>query len=65
MLISIEIKNYPISFDLALVQWYEFRYKNDSHLYKYSCPLLKLTNVYNFIPIESIIELVHIIQRAE
>ena len=65
MLISIEIENHT-SFDLALVRWYDFRYKNDTRrLYKYDCPLLQLTDIYNVVPIESIIELVQIIQRAE
>jgi hypothetical protein len=65
MLISVEIKGYS-SFNLALVQWYDFRYKNDiQRSYKYSCPLLQITDMYNVIPIESIIELVQVIQRAE
>ena len=65
MLINVEIENYS-SFDLALVRWYDFRYKNDERrLYKYDCPLLQLTNTYNIVPIESIIEIVQIIQRAE
>ena len=65
MLISVEIKGYS-SFNLALVQWYDFRYKNDiQRLYKYSCPLLQITDMYNVIPIESIIELVQVIQRTE
>ena len=65
MLINVEIEGYS-SFDLALVRWYDFHYKNDTRrLYKYDCPLLQLTNDYNVMPIESIIELVQIIQRAE
>jgi len=65
MLFKIEIENYA-SFDLALVQWYDFRYKNNSRrLYKYNCPLLQITNMYNIVPVESVIELVQIIQRAE
>lgn len=65
MLINIEIEDYS-SFDLALVRWYDFRYKNDQRrLYKYDCPLLQITNMYNVVPVESLIELVHIIQRAE
>ena len=65
MLISVEIKGYS-SFNLALVQWYDFCYKNDiQRSYKYSCPLLQITDMYNVIPIESIIELVQVIQRAE
>ena len=65
MLFKIEIENY-VSFDLALVQWYDFCYKNNSRrLYKYNCPLLQITNMYNIVPVESVIELVQIIQRAE
>jgi len=65
MLININIEGYS-SFNLALVQWYDFRYKNDiQRLYKYGYPLLQITDMYNVIPIESIIELVQVIQRAE
>jgi hypothetical protein len=66
MLVNIEISNYS-SFDLALIRWYDFHfyYKSGSRCYKYDCPLLKLTNEYNFVPVESIVELVQIIQRAE
>ena len=62
MLINIEIEDYS-SFDLALVRWYDFCHKND--LYKYDCLLMEFTNTYNVVPVESIIELVQIIQRAE
>lgn len=64
MLVNIVIKNYS-SFDLALVRWYDFHYNDQRRLYKYDCPLLKLTNEYNFIPVESIVELVQVIQRTE
>ena len=64
MLVNVDIRNYSF-FDLALVRWYDFRYNDRCRLYKYDCPLLKLTNEYNFIPVESIVELIQIIQRAE
>lgn len=65
MLINIKINGYS-SFDLALIRWYDFRYKNDERrLYKYDCPWLQFTDMYNFVPVESIIELVQVIQRAE
>lgn len=65
MLINIKIDDYA-SFDLALIRWYDFRYKNDSRrLYKYDCPWLQSTDMYNFVPVDSIIELVQVIQRAE
>ncbi|CAG8842897.1 23677_t:CDS:1, partial [Gigaspora margarita] len=65
MLITITIENYPTQFDLALVQWYDFCFKNNYRLYKYDCLLLKLLDAFDFIPVESIIELVHVIKRAE
>jgi hypothetical protein len=65
MLININIEGYS-SFDLALIRWYDFRYKNDTRrLYKYDCPLLQITDTYNFIPVESIIELIQVVKRAE
>jgi hypothetical protein len=55
MLFNVKIEDYS-SFDLALVQWYDFRYKNDvRRLYKYGCPLLQIMDTYNVVPIESII----------
>jgi hypothetical protein len=65
MLVNIKIDGYS-SFELALIHWYDFRYKNDiRRLYKYDCPLLQTTNAYNFVPIESIIELIQVVKRAE
>ena len=65
MLININIEGYS-SLNLVLVQWYDFCYKNNNqHLYKYDCPLLQITNRYNVVPVESIIELVQVVQRAE
>jgi hypothetical protein len=44
MLFNVKIGD-DLSFDLALVQWYDFLYKNDAQrLYKYDCPLLQITN---------------------
>ena len=64
MLINVEIKNHH-SFDFVLVRWYDFRYNDKRRMYKYDCPLLKLTDEYSFIPVEFIIELVQIIHHAE
>ena len=65
MLINVKIGSYS-SFDLALIRWYDFRYKHDiRRLYKYDCPWLQFTDMYNFVPVNSIIELVQIVQRAE
>ena len=65
MLFNVTIESYSL-FDLALVQWYDFRYKNDQwHMYKNDCPLLQNIRTYNVIPVESIIELVQVIKRAD
>jgi hypothetical protein len=64
VLINVEIKDHH-SFDLVLVRWYDFRYNDKRRMYKYDYPLLKLTDEYSFVPVESIIELVQIIHRAE
>jgi len=50
---------------LALVQWYDFRYKTGNRLYKYDCPLVQLTDTYDFVPVESIVKLVYIIKYEE
>ena len=64
MLINVEIKDHH-SFDLVLVRWYDFRYNDKRRMYKYDCPLLKLTDKYSFVSVESIIKLVQIIHYAE
>ena len=65
MLFNVTIDDY-LSFDLALVQWYDFHYKNDKQrMYKYDCPLLQNVSAYNVIPVESIIELIQVVERAE
>ena len=65
MLIIVKIDGYP-SFELALVHWYDFCYKNDvQHLYKYDCSLLCTTNTYNFVLVESITELIQVVKRAK
>ncbi|RHZ63860.1 hypothetical protein Glove_327g14 [Diversispora epigaea] len=50
-------------FHLALVQWYNFKSKKTPFVY--GCPLLKLVEIYNFIEIEAIeeiiIRLIHVI----
>ncbi|CAG8662146.1 2634_t:CDS:2, partial [Gigaspora margarita] len=47
------------SFELALDRWYDFKHLN--RLHKYKCPWITLTNIYSFIPVDSLIELVHIV----
>jgi hypothetical protein len=60
-MVKIDIKEQNISLNLALIQWYDFRYKNKP--YVYGCSLLKLTEIYNFIEIEAMQDIVHIIPR--
>ena len=62
MLFNVTIEDYS-SFDLALVQWYDFN--NKQHMYKYDCPLLQNISTYNVIPIKSIIKLIQVVERAE
>jgi hypothetical protein len=61
--LKIKINSYEQSYDLALVQWYDFKYQAKNRLFKYDCPHLKLVEMFTLIAIESIIELVHIIPR--
>jgi len=50
-------------FHLALVQWYDFI--SEKTPFVYGCPLLKLVEIYNFIEIEAIEEIVHIVPRFD
>ncbi|RHZ77337.1 hypothetical protein Glove_180g64 [Diversispora epigaea] len=62
LMAKIEIKEKsPLNF--ALVQWYNFKFQKNSYLY--NCPLLKLVELYNLIPIETIDNIVHIIPRFD
>ncbi|RHZ73859.1 hypothetical protein Glove_228g34 [Diversispora epigaea] len=46
-------------FHLVLVQWYDYQFDQNSDLY--DCPLLKLVEWYNFIEIETIEDIVHMV----
>jgi hypothetical protein len=61
MLCSVYISSSNDILDLALVQWYDFKYARE--LDKYECPWLIQTSQYEFIPVESGVEPVHIIPR--
>jgi hypothetical protein len=50
-----------LSLNLALIQWYDFKHKSTPYLYGY--PRLALKEIYNFINIETIRDVVHIIPR--
>ena len=49
------------SLNLALIQWYDFH--SQTHPYKYGCPYLKLKKLYNFVAIDAIQDIVHIVPR--
>ena len=55
------LTNPPLN--LALIQWYDFKSKKNPYLY--GCPYLKLVELYNFVAIESIQGVVHIIPRFD
>ena len=61
LIAKIDIKGLNNLLNLALIQWYDFKYQNRPYLYE--CSRLKLTEIYNFIDIESIQDIVHIIPR--
>lgn len=48
---------------LALVQWYDFKSQNTPFVY--GCPWLELVDLYNFIEIEAIDDIVHIVPRCD
>ncbi|RHZ50177.1 hypothetical protein Glove_504g6 [Diversispora epigaea] len=62
LMAKIEIEEKPL-LNLALVQWYDFKFEKNSYLY--NCPLLKLVELYNLIPIETIDNIVYIIPRFD
>jgi hypothetical protein len=49
--------------NLALVQWYDFKSQNIPFVY--GCPWLKLVELYNFIEIEAIEDIVHVVSRFD
>ncbi|RIB06156.1 hypothetical protein C2G38_2054209 [Gigaspora rosea] len=65
LLIRIIFKN-TLTFNLALVRWYDFKHPNiPSKFYKFGCPYLQLTSIYNIIPIESINNIVHVVPQFD
>ena len=59
MLTEILIEKGGPSLNLALIQWYDFH--SQTHPYKYECPYLKLKKIYNFVAIDAIQDIVHIV----
>lgn len=59
LIATIKILEQNTMLNLALIQWYDF--KKDP--YYQGCPRLKLIDNFNFIDVESIQDIVHIIPR--
>jgi len=66
MLCSIKFSSYDEPFELALVQWYDYKHKKTPNQFnKRDCPWIELTSQYEFVFIESIVEPVYIVLRFE
>ncbi|RHZ77203.1 hypothetical protein Glove_184g164 [Diversispora epigaea] len=63
LITEIRLPNKSTPLYLALVQWYNF--KSEITPFVYGCPLLELVELYNFIEIEAIEDIVHIISRFD
>ncbi|RHZ83452.1 hypothetical protein Glove_92g54 [Diversispora epigaea] len=63
LITEIKLPNKLTPLYLALVQWYDF--KSEITPFVYGCPLLELVELYNFIEIEAIEDIVHIISRFD
>ena len=61
LIAQINIKEQETTLNLALIRWYDFKLQSQPYLY--GCSRLKLTNIYNFIDIEAVQDIVHIISR--
>ena len=62
LITQITIPN-QLPLNLALVQWYDYKSQKNPNMY--GCPLLKFIEMYNFIEIEAIEDIVHIISRFD
>jgi hypothetical protein len=63
ILLIVKIVDFEDLLNLVLIQWYDF--KSESHPYLCRYPLLKLTEIYNFIDIKAIQNIVHIVPRFD
>jgi hypothetical protein len=61
MICSVKISSFNEALCLALIRWYDYKYKK--HSIKYDCPWIELTSQYEFIPLDSAVEPVHIVPR--
>jgi len=66
MLCHLEMSYCNDFFDLALIQWYDFKVQTtQDKLYKYGCPWLVLLESFDFVLIDSISHIVHIVPRFD
>ena len=49
--------------NLALIQWYDFKHKK--YPYKYGCPHIELKDLYHFVAVEAIQDVMHILPRFD
>ena len=49
-------------FYLALIHLYDYKYQNEDKFLKFGCPYIKFVDEFYIVPIESLMETVHIIQ---
>ncbi|CAG8741219.1 484_t:CDS:2, partial [Rhizophagus irregularis] len=63
LLVQVFLNNNHEGLKLALIRWYDL--KIQSKHFRLDCPYMKMTNLYNLIPIESINEIVHVIPQFE
>ena len=59
MICSVKVTLFDKTFDLMLIQWYDAKHKESL----YDCPWMELTSQYEFVPVESAVEPVHIVPR--
>ena len=52
-------------FYLALIHLYDYKYQNEDKFLKFGCPYIKFVDEFYIVPIESLMETVHIIQRFD
>ncbi|PKY22051.1 hypothetical protein RhiirB3_502125 [Rhizophagus irregularis] len=55
------LKDNSLTTDLAVIQWFDFKYQSEDLRLKHGCPYVKLLDEYDIIPIESITDLIHVI----
>ena len=60
LIATINLTEQNTTLNLALIQWYDFKLRNQ---YIYGCPRLEIIKSFNFIDIEAIQDIVHIIPR--